>query len=111
MSAGDESKEGAVRELGEEIGIYAKPEELEYLFTLKEQSTNNNMINNEIVDVYIIRRNLQVNELKLQVEEVSEVKWIPYKEFKEKVKDCKASNIVAHTEMFEKLIKILDSEE
>ena len=109
LSAGDESRNGAVRELGEEVGINAKPEELKYVFTLKEQSTNNNMINNEIVDVYIIRRNLQINELKLQTEEVSEAKWIPYKEYKNINKDCKRNTIVSHPEMFKKLLKELEN--
>ncbi len=68
------------------------------------------MINNEIVDVYIIRRSIEIKELTLQTEEVSDAKWIPYKEFKELVKDCKSNRIVAHMEMFKRLLEVLDKE-
>ena len=109
LSAGDESAEGAARELGEEIGLYVNPEELEYLFTIHEQFTNDNMINNEIVDVYMIRRDIEINDFCLQKEEVSAVKWVKQKDFKELIKDCEKNKIVPHIEMLERLLEILEN--
>lgn len=109
LSAGDESVDGAVRELGEEIGLRVKPVELEYLFTIHEHFTNDNMINNEIVDVYIIRKDIDINDITLQKEEVSSVRWVKEEEFRELTKNCEQNKIVAHPEMFEKLLKVLEN--
>lgn len=109
LSAGDESIEGAVRELGEEISIHANPTELEYLFTIQEHFTNDNMINNEIVDVYIIRKDIDIKDITLQKEEVSDVRWIKQEDLKKLIKDCEKNNIVPHIEMIERLLKALEN--
>lgn len=109
LSAGDESLDGAIRELGEEIGIHANSTELEYLFTIQEHFTNDNMINNEIVDVYIIRRDIDIKDITLQKEEVSDIRWIQKEDFKELIKDCEKNHIVPHIEMMERLLKVLEN--
>ena len=82
LSAGDESREGAVRELYEEIGVKANEEELKYLFTIYEEGKHENLIDREVVDVYLIKRDMELNEFKLQKEEVSDVHWVQLEEFK-----------------------------
>lgn len=109
LSAGDGSLDGAVRELGEEIGIHANPTELEYLFTIQEHFTNDNMINNEIVDVYIIRKDIDIKDITLQKEEVSDIRWIQKENLKELIKDCEKNHIVPHIEMMERLLKVLEN--
>jgi len=107
LSAGDESRTGAVRELHEEIGVEIAEEELEYLFTVREEHIYTDLIDREIVDVYLLRKNLCIEDFKLQKEEVSEVKWLTFEDFKDKVKNYNQNNIVNHKEMFDKLIEIL----
>lgn len=111
LSAGDSSVEGAIRELGEEIGLEAKESDLQYLFTVKESGINNNqdrkIIENEITDVYLIKRDIDISNLKLQEEEVSSVKWFSYKEFKKMVIE-NDKNLVPHKEMQMKILKILE---
>lgn len=110
LSAGDSSIEGAIRELGEEIGLEAKESELKYLFTVKESGVNKNperkIIEKEFTDVYLIKKDIDIDELKLQEEEVSEVKWFSYEEFKKMVIE-KDKNLVPHREMQLKILEIL----
>ncbi|MCX4302826.1 MAG: NUDIX domain-containing protein [Clostridia bacterium] len=107
LSAGDESREGAVRELYEEIGVKANEEELKYLFTIYEEGKHENLIDREVVDVYLIKRDMELNEFKLQKEEVSDVHWVQLEEFKKLIKNCEANDIVPHYEMFEKIADIV----
>ena len=107
VSAGDDSITGAVKELSEEIGLNIKKEQLEYLFTVKEQKTpKEGYIDNEIADVFLLETGVEIKDLKMQKEEVCELKLIPYKEF-QKMAENKNSNLVEHTEMHNKLLKIL----
>ena len=112
LSAGASSIEGAIREIGEEIGLEVKESELQYLFTVKESGVNNNqekkIIENEITDVYLLKKDIDISNLKLQPEEVSEVKWFSYGEFKKMVLEDDP-NLVPHREMQLKIIKILDT--
>lgn len=109
LSAGDESRQGAVRELGEEIGIKAEENELEYLFTIKEQICYKQRADRELVDVYLVRKDFNLKDLQLQKEEVSDVKWITLEEFKNEIQDFDKYEIVPHFEMFSRVIEILES--
>lgn len=110
LSAGDSPVNGAIRELSEEIGLTVNKEDLEYLFTVKEHSVHNNgtLINNEIIDVFLISENIDITKLKLQEEEVSEVKYISYLEF-EKMVNSDSVDLVPHKELHHKLLEILRS--
>ena len=83
LSAGDESLEGALRELKEELNLDVKSEELRFIKTTKRSSRyTETFINNEFDDMYILRTNKTVADMKMQEEEVSELFFVPYKEFK-----------------------------
>lgn len=110
LSAGDSSIEGAIRELSEETGLEVGESELQYLFTVKESGINNNqerkIIENEITDVYLIKKDIDISNLKLQEEEVSCVKWFSYEEFKKMVIE-EDESLVPHREMQMKMLEIL----
>ena len=107
LSTGDDSIMGALRELKEEIGITTTKTELQYLFTVKEHKIHSkDYIDNEFIDVFIINKDIEIKDLKLQVEEVSDVKFIPYKKLQEMIEKTD-SNIVEHKEMYNKLFNIL----
>lgn len=79
IQAGDEPLESAVRELGEELGIEAAPEELEFAGTFRiqyEKEFYGKLFrDNEISFVYAYRRPIEIESLHLQEEEVSCVEW------------------------------------
>lgn len=106
LSAGDNSIDGAIREIEEEIGVKANKDELKYLFTVAEEKIENKIINREFVDVYLVRKDVNIKELKLQKEEVSDIKWVTLSEF-EKMVYANNQNLVEHKEMHKKLIEIL----
>ena len=75
IGTGENSLTGAIREGYEELGIKINNNDLIYLFTYKEKLKWGKITSNEFVDVYISFQNIDIKELKLQVEEVSDVKY------------------------------------
>ena len=71
--AGETSLEGALRELKEELGIDATKEELEFIGSNKRI--------NDYVEVWLCRKNVNLNELKLDSTEVQNAKWFSIEEF------------------------------
>ena len=108
LSAGDTNVQGAIRELSEEIGLRANENELKYLFSVKENTINEekHVIDKELIDVYLMKKDVDIKNLKLQEEEVSDVKWFSYEEFKKMVL-ADDENLVAHREMQVKMLEIL----
>lgn len=106
LLAGDTEIEGALRELEEEIGIKAKESELIYLFTVKEQSFKEERKISHISNVYLLFKEISIDELILQKEEVSEAKYVYYKDF-EKMLITEKENIVKHDEIYSGVLKEL----
>ena len=110
LSAGDDSLSGAVRELKEELNIDVNPSELKYIKTIKRSSKyTETFINNEFDDLYILRTNKKIEDMKYQEEEISEIFYVPYKKFKEMVKN-RQHDLLRHDEEFEILFNLFDKE-
>jgi isopentenyl-diphosphate delta-isomerase type 1 len=109
ISAGQTSIEGAIREIEEEVGIKFPESAFKYLFTIQSNSTEHNgtFINNEFQDVYIIRTNTPVSEMKLQKEEVDEVRWLDIEEFKKWI-NGEGEKMVSHNDEYTKLLQYLN---
>lgn len=67
---------GAVRETYEELGIKTKESDYEFMCEYICDSTF------EIGQVYLLKKDLDIDKLKLQEEEVALVKWFAFDEFK-----------------------------
>ena len=74
--AGETSIQGAIRETFEELGIQTKESDYKFLFEYIQDKSF------EIAQVYLLKMNVDISKLNLQKEEVSEVKWLSYDEFK-----------------------------
>ena len=110
LSAGDNSLEGALRELKEELNVEFKPDDLQFIKTLKKSTkVTETFINNEFNDLYIVRTDKKIEEMKFQEEEISEIMYVPYKKFKEMVKDHQP-DLLRHDDEFEILFNIFDDE-
>ena len=68
--AGENSRQAIARELYEETGIQAAPEEFEFLETDRERNT--------FYDHYCLKRQLHLKEIKLQAGETDDVMWASY---------------------------------
>ncbi len=71
--AGESSVDGAVRELREETGIIALPQELKLFMTMTTEDA--------VVDIYILRRDVELSELTMQPGETVDAKWVTVAEF------------------------------
>ena len=65
---GETSRQGAIRELYEETGIVASEDELILLGTYQEKSA--------FVDIYLLRRDISIENIVLQKGETVDAKWI-----------------------------------
>ncbi len=109
LTAGDDSLTGAIRELKEELNLDVKEEELKFIKTFKKSSINaKNFINNEFADMYILKTDKTINDMTYQESEISEIFFVPYKEFKKMVEN-KQPDLLMHTEEFEILFELFDS--
>ena len=81
VGAGEDSLESAIREGEEEIGIKFKKKDLEFLFSFKDKLVWEDKRSNEFVDVYLIRKNLNIDNVRLQSDEVDDIKWMKFDDF------------------------------
>lgn len=100
------SIEAAKRELLEEVNCQVNDEDLELLFTIKRNQPYKNGELRVIDDVYLVHLDLDVDKTKLQVEELTDIKYIYY-EYLETILLQNDPTYVPYTEEHEKLFKIL----
>ena len=79
IPAGEEPLAAAIRELYEELGIIADPDQLEEAGTFRiryEKVFHGSLFrDNEVTRVYVYKKTVHIGSLKLQESEVSEVRW------------------------------------
>jgi len=109
ISAGEDSITSALRETKEELGLKLDKEDVQYLFSTIEQVVLNNgaYIDNEIGDVYLARKDVDVSNMQIQKEEVTEVKFVYFKQV-EKMITSDASIFVPHPEEYKQLFEFLE---
>ena len=80
----------ALRELKEELGIEAKPEQLHYAGTFRikyEKEFHGKLFrDNEVATVYVYEEPVEIDSLTLQKSEVSEVRWFDLDEVWNEIK-------------------------
>ena len=74
--AGETSIEGAIRETQEELGVPTKESDYKFICEYICDSSY------EIAQVYLLKLNLNLNDFKLQENEVEKIQWMTYGEFK-----------------------------
>ena len=72
VTSGEDSRLGALREVEEEIGIILELDEQEYVTRIQREQS--------FVDIWFIKKDIEVEACVLQEEEVEAVKWVPAKE-------------------------------
>lgn len=107
IRAGESVIEGAIRELKEELGVEATEKDLNYIATIK---STKNLKNMEFGYVYLLKCNKKLQDYIFEDEEVSEVKYIYYKEL-EKMVENKVEGLLLHNEEFKKLFEYIRNEE
>lgn len=93
IPAGSEPLESAVREMSEELGIHAAPEQLipigMYRVQYEEMFYGKPFRDNEVVRAYIYRSPVEIGKLTLQKSEVESVRWFDmYEVYQEALTRC-----------------------
>jgi isopentenyl-diphosphate Delta-isomerase len=106
VSAGDSSRDAAVRELREELGISINSSKLTKLFSLPQRYENcsNCYYDNEIVDVYLCSVPVEREEIVVDRDEVSDVAYYPVNELKNKMIED-PGGFVPHEEEYRRLFE------
>lgn len=107
VGADESSVDCALREGQEEIGLKLRAEDFEYLFTYKDVLTWADKINNEFVDVFLVRKNIDLSRLVLQKEEVDNVKYMKLEEFFDLILNDKGDFLFHGKEEYARLKEIL----
>jgi mutator protein MutT len=98
VDSGETSLEGAIRESKEELGIDIDKNKIELLLSFKRE--------HGFVDVWLVKDNIEINNLVIQESEVSETKWVSIKELKKLIDN---KQFVKSIELYyELLIKLLE---
>ncbi len=108
VSAGESVLLAAQRELFQEIGVRASVTEFHQLCILKSTSVQRagSFVDNEFNDVFVIRRNPEVQDLALEPSEVDEVSFYSGAEL-ERVARHSDPAVVPHPEEYERLARYL----
>ena len=94
--------EAVKRELKEELGIDSNS--ISFVKKIKEELNNKNINNKEIVSIFILYQDIDINKLVLQKEEVSNAKWITKEELELMIKEKK---VIPHHEEYEIIKNII----
>lgn len=106
--SGENPKQAAVREIYEEIGLKLKERDLDLLYIIKsERKTAENYYENIFFNTYIVHKKIDINKLKIQNEELSEIKFISIFELKKLIKE-KSNMLVPNGIHFKKIFPILE---
>ncbi len=90
IPAGDEPLPSALRELSEELGICARPDDLEYAgsFHLQYEKVfhGHPFRDNEVTAVFVYSLPVDIGSLTLQASEVDEVRWFDLNEVRDEIR-------------------------
>ena len=113
IPAGQESRDSALRELEEELGIHAEPEDLAFAGTFRiryEKEFHGSLFrDNEVTQVYVYRRPVDITDLALQKSEVDEVRWFDLEEVCQEIRTS-LERFCVPSEGLELLKKYLEAE-
>ena len=95
ISAGESVIDAAIREAEEELGIVLDADELRHIASLREHSVLNGgtYIDNEIHEIFVVHRDIDLSALRLQPEEVDDARLVTREEFR-------ALDLVPHPEEY-----------
>ncbi|MBQ8299730.1 MAG: NUDIX domain-containing protein [Clostridia bacterium] len=106
VRAGETSEEACIREINEELGISVKKENLEYLYTIQEELIiSEDYIERIFFDVFLARKNVKIDDVKIQEEELEEAKLVYYMDVENLVKN--SDDMVPNPNDYEKIFKLI----
>ena len=84
---GELGYQSAIRETKEEIGIDITKSDLEFIGASRSENISGNIINRHFNEYYIVHKDLDINDIVLQEDEVQDIKWIDKDEVINRIND------------------------
>lgn len=95
--SGETSKQGIITEIKEELDVNVVEKNIKLFKTIKTED--------DFVDIYYLKEDINIKKIKIQKEEVEDVKWATIDEINELIKNGSFSG--SHTEFFELCLEYL----
>lgn len=107
VDLGESPEDGMLREIQEEIGVKFNKEDLEYGFLEKRCEEFPNRINNCFSYTYYIKSDLRIEDCKIELSELSELKYFTLDEFKDMIKTNSPKNVYYYKEYKEEVDRVI----
>ena len=75
VDAGEFGRQALIREVKEELGIIINDDDIKYLVSSTSINEQGDIINKHYNECYLITKNIDISDVKIQKEEVSEVRY------------------------------------
>lgn len=85
--AGEFGYQTVIRETKEEIGIDIVVNDLEFIGGTRSENISGNIINRHFNEFYIVHKDLDINNVVLQEDEVQDIKWVDKEELISRIND------------------------
>ena len=85
--AGEFGQQALIREIKEELNINVTENEIRYLVGSTSTNIKGEIINNHFNECYIITKNIDISEIKLQEDEVEDIRWFTKKEILDRIEN------------------------
>lgn len=95
--SGESSKQGIITEIKEELGINVEDENIQLFKSIKTED--------DFIDLYYLKENINIEDVTLQKEEVEMVKWANIQEIEQMIRKNEFSE--SHAEFFMMCLEFL----
>lgn len=85
VDSGEFGRQALIREVKEELGIEINDDDIKYLVGSTSINEQGDIINKHYNECYLITRNIDISDIKVQKEEVSEVKYFSEEELLKRI--------------------------
>ena len=109
VASKENSIETCIRECYEELGIKLEKTDLKYLHTLKDKDSNPKLdfINNIFYDNYIVFKDIKLEDVVMQEDEVAQIKYMYFSDVEKLIK-CNDLTLVPNYKEYKILLEYLN---
>ena len=108
LDAGELSEDCAIRELHEELGIKVEPQDVRHIGGYRSNKKFGAIHDCHFNDFFVAQKDVDPKDIKLQLSEVEDIKWIDFAEFK-RLTQSRDSSLTTKWDAFDALVRYMES--